>query len=455
MQRALDYAREHGAEFQKALCEFLAIPSISAQPAQAAEVDRCAEWLRARMAAVGLDAGVVRSTGEHPLVVGRTPTVADAPTILVYGHHDVQPVDPLAEWKTPPFEPTEIDGVLYGRGVADDKGPTFASLCAAEAWSKGSGRFPVNLIFLVEGEEECGGLHLPRYIHAHKRELEADALLILDVAGFAPGVPALCYGLRGIVTLEVRVDGPSHDLHSGSYGGAIENPCEVLARLVAGARRPDGSIAIPGVIEGAAEPDAAERTRLSGLPVDEEAFRAETGSPVLFGEPGRGLYERVWSRPTFEVNGIFGGYQGAGEKTIIPAWAAAKLSLRLVPGQEPDRVFEAVRRYFETRAPRTVRVTVTRGHGARAQYFPPSGPWSEMAIRALGDAWRTPPRLVRAGGSIPVVEVFHQELGLSPLLLGTYSPGDRAHSPNERYPLADFRCAIEACVRFFGLAGAR
>lgn len=430
----------------------MSIPSISAQPAHVADVVRSAVWLCDRMARAGLAARIVESPGEHPIVLARSRPVPGAPTVLVYGHHDVQPVDPLSEWEHPPFEPTVIDGVLRCRGGADDKGPTLAMVAACEAWERGAGGLPLNVLFAVEGEEESGGQHLARYVREHGDELRADCLVILDVPGFAAGVPALCYGLRGILTLELRVDGPSRDLHSGGYGGAVANPAEVLARILTTCRAADGSIAIAGVLDDVAAPDAAERARLASLPVDEEGFRAESGAPALFGEPGRGLWERLWARPTFEVNGIFGGYQGSGSKTIIPAWAGAKLSLRLVPHQDPDRVFDAVRRHLAAVCPPTVRLTVVRGHGASAIHEPPSGPWAERACRAMEEAYGVAPRLVRAGGSIPIAQVFHEVLGLAPLLFGTYSPGERAHAPNERYPLADFHAAIRAGTRFFGLA---
>lgn len=452
---ALAHAAAHAADFERALFEFVAIPSISTQPAHAGDVVRSAEWLRARMERSGLAARVVHAPGQHPLVIGRSRPVPGAPTVLVYGHHDVQPVDPLSEWEHPPFEPTVVDGVLRARGSADDKGPTLAMVCAAAAWNAGGGGLPANVVFAVEGEEESGGHHLADFIRAHPDELRADCLVILDVPGFAAGVPALCYGLRGIQTLELRVDGPARDLHSGGYGGAVANPAEVVARLVASVRNADGSIAIPGVLDDVAEPDAAERARFESLPVDEDEFRAEAGAPALFGEPRRGLYERLWARPTVEVNGIFGGYQGAGSKTIIPSWAGAKLSLRLVPNQRPDKVLAAVVRHFERICPPTVKLTITPGHGAAALLTPPAGRWAEKAHAAMAAAYGVEPRLVRAGGSIPIAQVFHDVLGLPPLLFGTYSPGERAHAPNERYPIADFHSAVRAGVRFFGLAASR
>jgi acetylornithine deacetylase/succinyl-diaminopimelate desuccinylase-like protein len=455
MERALAYAEDHAKNFEHALFEFLRIPSISAQPDHAEHVRRSAEWLAKRMDHAGLRAVVVERQGKHPLVYGEGPIVPGAPTLLVYGHHDVQPVDPLDEWETPPFEPTMKDGLLRARGCADDKGPTLGMVCAVEAWNRGAGGLPLNVKFVVEGEEESGGDHLAHFIRENPEKLKADALLIMDTAGFAPGVGTICYGLRGIVTLEVRVEGPRCDLHSGGFGGAVENPAEVLARLVASCRRPDGTIAIDGIFDDYVEPDAAERRRLDTLPVTDEEIREEAGVPALFGEPGRGVYERLCARPTFEVNGIFGGYQGAGSKTIIPAWAGAKLSLRLVPDQDPDRVFHCVRRHFEARCPKTVRLTITKGHGARAMISPLDGEWVQRARLALADAYGVEPRFDRAGGSIPIAQVFHEVLGLPPLLLGTYAPGERAHAPNERYPLADFHGAVRTGVRLFGLSARR
>ena len=454
MENALQYAEAHAKEFEAALFEFLRIPSISAQPDHAADVKRSAQWLAARMRRAGLTAEVVERAGKHPLVYAEGPKVPGAPTLLVYGHHDVQPVDPVDEWETPPFEPTMKDGLLRCRGSADDKGPTLGMVCAVESWTRGGGGLPINVKFAVEGEEESGGDHLALYIRENAAKLSADALLIMDTAGFAPGVGTICYGLRGILTLEVRVEGPARDLHSGGFGGAVENPAEVLARLVASCRNADGSIAIAGLFDDYRQPDAAERERLDTQPVTEEEIRLEAGAPALFGEPGRSVYERLCARPTFEVNGIFGGYQGAGSKTIIPAWAGAKLSLRLVPDQDPDRVFECVKRHFEQRAPKTVRISLKKGHGARAMISPLDGEWVQRARLALADAYDKEPRFDRAGGSIPIAQVFHEVLGLPPLLLGTYAPGERAHAPNERYPLPDFHGAVRTGVRLFGL-GAR
>jgi acetylornithine deacetylase/succinyl-diaminopimelate desuccinylase-like protein len=456
MQDALQYAEQHAKSFEHALFDFLRIPSISAQPDHAEHVKRSAEWLAKRMEHAGLRSVVVERHGKHPLVFGEGPVVPGAPTLLVYGHHDVQPVDPLDLWETPPFEPTIKDGLLRARGCADDKGPTLAMVCAAEAWSRcakdGGGGLPLNVKFVVEGEEESGGDHLAHYIRENPDKLKADALLIMDTAGFAPGVGTICYGLRGILTVELRVDGPAQDLHSGGFGGAIENPAEVLARLIASCRRADGSIAIEGLFDDYREPDAAERHRLDTLPVTDEEIRLEAGALALFGEPGRNVYERLCARPTFEVNGIFGGYQGAGSKTIIPAWAGAKLSLRLVPDQDPDRVFACVKRHFEQRAPKTVRLTITKGHGARAMLSPLDGEWVQRARLALADAYGVEPRFDRAGGSIPIAQVFHEVLGLPFLLLGTYAPGERAHAPNERYSLSDFHGAVRTGVRLFGLS---
>jgi acetylornithine deacetylase/succinyl-diaminopimelate desuccinylase-like protein len=319
---------------------------------------------------------------------------------------------------------------------------------------RGAGGLPLNLKFVVEGEEESGGDHLAHYIRETAATLKADALAILDVPAFQAGGPALAYGLRGILTLEFTVHGPNRDLHSGGYGGVVENPAEITARIVASLRNADGSIAIAGIYDDVAKPDAAERARLAALPCDEEAFRAETGAPALFGEPGFGIYERLWTRPTVEVNGIFGGYSGAGSKTIIPSWGGAKLSLRLVPDQNPDRVFDLVAAHIKKHCPKTVKLAITKGHGASAIYLPPSGEWAEKSLAALAAAYDCEPKLMRCGGSIPIAQVFYEVLGLAPLLLGTYTPGERAHAPNERYPLSDFHGAVRTGVRLYGL-GAR
>ncbi len=444
---ALAYAEQNADRFLDELKQFLSIPSVSARPEHRADVQRAAEFVRDRLVQAGLEATIVEGGRDGlPLVKGQRLGVANAPTVILYGHHDVQPVDPIDLWETPPFEPTLVGGMIRARGGADDKGPTLAQIAGVEAWLKGAGELPVNLIVLVEGEEECGGNVLPDYIRSHRDELRAEHLVVMDCSGYAPGVPALVYGLRGVCTLEVRVDGPSRDLHSGGYGGTVRNPAEALCELIASCRSEDGTIAIPDAVEDALPLSSEERERLSAVPFDQNAFMKDVGAPALWGEAGFSTLERRWARPTFEVNGLFAGYQGEGSKTIVPAWAGAKLSLRLVPGQKPASVMAAAMRHFENRAPSGVRVTVTKGFGALAVSVDPKGPAAEAGRQALKQGFQNEPMLTREGGSVPVVATFVQQLGVTPILLGTYRPGEKAHSPNEQYHPDDFQAAVRTSI---------
>jgi acetylornithine deacetylase/succinyl-diaminopimelate desuccinylase-like protein len=442
---AMNYAQKNSERFLSELMAFLSIPSISTKPEYSEEVRRAARFVENRLSQAGLEATLIEGEG-HPLVKGVSKKIDSAPTVIVYGHYDVQPVDPLNEWETPPFEPTIKNSMIRARGCADDKGPTLALIAGIESWVRGASALPLNVIVLIEGEEECGGSVLPDYIRKHRKELAAEALIVMDSCGFGVGIPTLAYGLRGICSLEVRVDGPTRDLHSGGYGGAVRNPAEALCELIASCRRKDGGIKINGVTKNVAPITPEERERLKALNYDEKAFLEETGSPSLYGEEGYSTLERRWGRPTFEVNGIFGGYQGEGEKTIIPSWAGAKITLRLVPDQKPKKVLTAVRKYLEKHAPAGVRVSVTEKSGAPPVIVDVESPVALSARRALKEGFGKEPVLSRQGGSIPVVATFKECLGVTPLLLGTYRPGERAHSPNEQYHPDDFQAAIRSTI---------
>ncbi|MHC4135652.1 MAG: dipeptidase [Planctomycetota bacterium] len=448
MEEALRYLEARREAYLDQLFAFLRIPSVSAQSDHDEDTRRAAAFVRERMREAGLEADLFEGDG-LPAVHGRYAAGDDRPTLLVYGHYDVQPPEPLELWETPPFEPTLVDGEIRARGCADDKGPALALLLAAECWLKATGSLPVNLKVAFEGEEESGGSVIEQYLQEHREDLHADALVIADVAGLAPDTPALCYALRGLTALEVAVTGPSRDLHSGSYGGAVANPATALARMIASLHTADGRVAVDGFYAGIPPLDDAERARLAGLPFDEEAFLADTGAREVRGEEGYSTWERRTARPTCEINGIFGGYMGEGTKTIVPARAGCKITCRLVPGQDPAAVQEAVARHLEVACPPGVGLDVARGAKAPAAYMDPETPWARKARAALEKAFGRPAALTREGGSIPVVNAFRETLGLEALLLGTYAPGEKAHSPNERYRVDDFYAAIRTGIYLF------
>jgi len=450
MDAALRYLESNRDRFKDLLFEYLRIPSISAQKEYAHESRRAADFVQALLEDAGLEAGQFEGDG-LPTVYGARVEDESKPTLLVYGHYDVQPAEPLELWETPPFEPTIVDGEIRARGCADDKGPSLAMALAVECLVKGGGgSLPVNLRFILEGEEECGGPVVEQYLRAHQEELKADAVVIADTSGLSKGTPALCYGLRGLVATEITVTGPARDLHSGTYGGTLANPATALAQLVASLHDAEGRVAVDGFYDGVMDVDDAERARVARIPFDEAAYLEETGTPALYGEAGYTTLERKGSRPTCEVNGLFGGYSGEGVKTIVPARAGAKITCRLVPGQDPERVAAALKAHFERHCPEGVRLEVEAGHRAPAVYTNPETTWAKAARAAMEKAFGVPAALTREGGSIPVVNVFDAVLGTQPLLLGTYTPGEKAHSPNERYFLEDFYAAIRTGIHLFG-----
>jgi acetylornithine deacetylase/succinyl-diaminopimelate desuccinylase-like protein len=434
---AIEYLRTHREAHVSELIDFLRIPSISTLPSHRDDVAQAAAWLAKRLERAGLADVAVHPTGGHPVVTARSPERPGRPTILVYGHYDVQPVDPLESWTTPPFEPTVRDGRLYARGSSDDKGQLYMHVVAAEACLK-SGSLPVNLTFLFEGEEESGSIHLHDFIRNHQDLLSADAAVISDTPMYAAGRPAISYGLRGLGGLEVRVDGPSQDLHSGVYGGAVANPAHVLAELIASLHHPDGRVAVAGFYDGVRLLPAEERAALAALPFDPEAFRASTGSPALFGEPGYSPLEHTWTRPTVEVNGMWSGFIGEGRKTIIPSHAVAKITCRLVPFQDPDAVMRRVEAHLMRHCPDTVRLTVTRQEADPGILTPLDHPVVMAAEAAIQQIFSVPPARILMGGSIPVVLTFQEVLGAPTLLLGFALPDENFHAPNEHFALENF-----------------
>ena len=438
------YFSEHRTRFTEELFDFLRIPSVSARSEHNGDTARAAGWLAEAMRASGLDAEILSTPG-HPIVLGEWRKAGpDAPTVLIYGHYDVQPPEPLELWTTPPFEPSVRDGRVYARGSVDDKGQLFLHVKALEAHLAARGALPVNVIVLAEGEEEVGSEHLAEFVEKHADRLRADVVVISDSAMFAPGLPTLLFSLRGLAYLQIDVQGPDRDLHSGSYGGAVVNPAMALARILATFHDPNGRVAIPGFYDEVREWEPTVREQIRKLPFQEEEFRHETGAPALGGENGYGVLERLWTRPTCEVNGMLSGYTGEGAKTVLPARAMAKVSFRLVPDQDPFRIAELVTAHIHRVKPPGVTVAVRALHGGRPWKAEPSGPLFEAARRALAAAFGREPVITGEGGSIPVVGDFERILGAPVLLIGFGLPGENAHAPDEWMSLDNFSNGMRA-----------
>jgi acetylornithine deacetylase/succinyl-diaminopimelate desuccinylase-like protein len=413
------------------LFDLLRIPSVSARSEHNPDTARAAEWVANSLRSVGLSASVHATKG-HPIVVGEwRKAPAGAQTVLIYGHYDVQPAEPLELWNSPPFEPTVRDGKIFARGSVDDKGQLFLHVKALEAHLKTRGKLPVNIIVLAEGEEEVGSDHLAEFIEANAKLLGCDAVVISDSAMFAPGLPSILSSLRGLAYFQIDVRGPATDLHSGSYGGAVMNPAMALARILATMHDTDGHITIDGFYDDVRDWGDVARRSVKQLPFDDRSFRSETGSPALFGEKGYSTLERLWMRPTCEVNGLLSGYTGEGAKTVLPAVAMAKVSCRLVPDQRPERIEQLMRAHVERVAPPGVEVTVRPLHGGNPWRADLGGPLFDAARRALATAFDREPVITGEGGSIPVVGDFQRILNAPVLLVGFGLPGENAHAPNE------------------------
>jgi len=442
----LEPRREERLERLKA---FLRIPSISALPQHAPDVRRAAEWLADEMRAAGIQNVEVSETSGHPMVYGDWLHAAGAPTVVVYGHYDVQPVDPLEEWHTEPFEPVVDGHRLIGRGAADDKGQIHAHVSAAAALLATRDSLPVNVKYVFEGEEESGSAHLDAWLTEHRDRLDADAAIISDTGFFEGNIPAITLSLRGMTYAQIDVRLAGGDLHSGSYGGAIGNPAFAIAQIIAALKGPDGRIRIPGFYDDVREPTQAEREAIAALPFDEETFRADTGVPGLVGESGYTTLERKSIRPTLDVNGIWGGFQGHGQKTIIPAEAHAKISMRLVADQEPEDVFAKLKAFVDEIAPPGVEVTVSLLGTGRPSQTPLDHPHVGAASRALERVFGQSPLYINSGGSIPVAASFQRILGLPVVLLGFTQPNDLAHAPNEWFDLHNYEAAIRTMAATF------
>jgi len=419
----------------------LRFPSVSTDPKHRGDVRACAEWLLAKLRSLGLDAALHETPG-HPVLLARNVHRPGRRTVLLYGHYDVQPPEPLGEWKSPPFEPVVRDGRIYARGATDNKGQLMAHVAGLEATLAAHGDLPVNLTILFEGEEEIGSPNLRPFLEAHRDELACDIVAISDTGMVAAGVGTFTYGLRGIACLEVRVHGPSIDLHSGIFGGTVANPATVAARLAASLHDAEGRVAIPGFYDSVRPLQEWERAAWAELGDGETETLELTGSPALFGEPGFNERERRWARPTAEVNGIGGGWQGAGSKTVIPREAFVKISFRLVPDQDPAAILDLAEQHLRSQAPAGVRLEIVRGHTGSAYLTDPQSHLGQAACRALEKTFGGRVALIREGGSIPIVQDFKQVLGADTLLLGLALPDCQAHAPNENFPVASFEAGI-------------
>jgi acetylornithine deacetylase/succinyl-diaminopimelate desuccinylase-like protein len=444
MNQIIDFINTHRDRYVDELKAYLAIPSISALPEHKGDVRTCAEWTADEMRRIGLQNVRLIETPGFPVVYGDWSGAEGAPTILFYGHYDVQPVDPLNLWDSPPFEATVRDGEIYARGSADDKGQVFMHFKAIEAHLKQNGRLPVNIKIILEGEEEVGSANLDNFVKDHKDDLKADVVVISDSPMFDRGVPSICYGLRGLVYCQIDLRGTKSDLHSGSFGGAVANPAFVLANVLAQMKDRGGHIKIPGFYDDVRELREEEREQWRRLPFNEKRYAKELGAPKLWGETGYSTLERVWARPTFEVNGILSGFTGDGAKTVIPAVAMAKVSMRLVPNQDPDKVAALFEEYVRKIAPKTVEVKVTRMHGGKPWMTEFDNKYVQAAGRAIQKGFGQQPVFNREGGSIPVVATFQEILGLPSVLFGVGLPDENAHAPNEKLDLGNFHGGIIA-----------
>jgi len=424
------------------LFSFIRFPSVSTEPRHAGDVAKCADWLVQKLNAIGLKAELHPTKG-HPIVTARNEHKHGRRTVMIYGHYDVQPVEPLAEWTTPPFEPEVRDGIIYARGSTDNKGQILAHILGVGETLREKGELPVNLIFLIEGEEEVGSQHLAEFLTTNREALRCDLIAISDTGMIAPRTPTFTYGLRGIAAMEVRVHGPSIDLHSGIYGGTVANPATAIARLVATLHDANGRVAVAGFYDDVAPLQQWERDAWAKLPFGERELLAVTGASRPFGEEGYTSLERAWARPTAEVNGIGGGFQGTGSKTVIPREAFVKLTFRLVPAQRPADVLAKVRTHLEAHCPPGVRLEISDGHSGDPYLTDPHSAFGKAAQRALAAAFPgNDLALIREGGSIPIVNTFRQILGVETLLLGLALPDCRAHAPDENFPVENFEAGI-------------
>ena len=449
MQDVIAFVDANRKRYVDDLIEWVRIPAISSDPGHTADVAKNADHLAAHLRKLGAGRVEVWPTAGHPAVFAEWLQAPGKPTLLVYGHHDVQPIDPLSEWVTPPFEPSIRSGRLWGRGTVDDKGQVYIHVKAIESFIKTVGKLPINLKLIIEGEEEVGSVNLDKLMRDHAKDLAADFVCVSDTAMFGRGIPSLCVGLRGLAYLEVFVDGPALDLHSGTFGGGVANPVHALAQMIATLHDADGKVTIDGFYDAVRPLSDTERKEIASLPFDEKEWLRSTGSPSTFGEKGFTTLERVWARPTLDCCGIQGGFHGEGAKTIIPARASAKVSCRLVPDQEPDEIARKVQAHFAKVAPPGVRVRVENLHGGRPYLAPTDHPVYDIAKRAFTKAFGKPTVFMREGGSIPFVRTIADATGKPCLLMGFGQPDENAHAPNEWLDLENYHLGIKSAAYLY------
>jgi acetylornithine deacetylase/succinyl-diaminopimelate desuccinylase-like protein len=443
LQEVLAHIDGRRQQFEADLFELLRIASVSADPAFAPQVREAAAWVQKGLANIGLKAELIETDG-HPIVYAESPPVPGAPVALVYGHYDVQPPDPLDEWTTPPFEPTVRDGKVFARGATDDKGQMLTHVKSVQSWLAAAGQLPLQVKFLIEGEEEVGSEHLGKFLRDNAQRLACDCVVISDTSQFAPGVPAITYGLRGIAYFELRLAGPKQDLHSGVFGGGVTNPANALVKMLSALVDADGQVTIPGFYDDVRPMADRERQEFASLPFDEAQFREQLGVDALTGEAGFSTLERRWARPSLDINGLTSGYQGAGAKTVLPARASAKFSFRLVPDQDLKKIAAALRQRLEELLPPGIRMELIDHHGGPGVVMPIESPYLQAAAAAIEAGFGRRPVFIREGGSIPIVNTFVDVLKAEVLLLGWGQNDDNPHSPNEKFSLDDYHRGIRA-----------
>jgi acetylornithine deacetylase/succinyl-diaminopimelate desuccinylase-like protein len=449
MEKILQYIEKNQQQFLSELKTLISFPSISNSKDHKPDMERCAKWLSDHIKELGMKNVQIFPTAGHPIVYGEWLEAAGKPTVLVYGHYDVQPAEPLDLWTSPPFEGTVRDGNIYARGASDDKGQLFIHLKSIEAFMKNSGALPVNIKIILEGEEEIGSEHLESFLREHKNLLKADLVLISDTSMFARGVPSVCYGLRGLSYMQIDLIGPERDLHSGSYGGSVHNTIQALTEIISSLHDKNGKITIPGFYDDVLKLSKEERAAFKKLPWSDKKFAKELGVKELYGEKGFTTIERLWARPTLECNGIWGGFTGEGAKTVLPSKASAKISMRLVPNQKPDKIAKLFEKHIKNIVPKTVKVSVTNLHGGEPAITPVDSPGVRTAICALEKGFGKKPLYQREGGSIPIVVQFKKILGSDSVLLGFGLPDENAHAPNEFLNLDNFFGGIRTVAHFY------